>query len=198
MDPESLQELQGLLTLFAFNLLVLIVMVRFLYYRKAGDRDYAFTYLVFNPLIFFVCYWMNSVELELGFAFGLFALFSILRYRTDTIPVKEMTYLFAVIVLAVINSLVGDSISWPGLIFTNGATLLLVAVLEFAWYSKALKTAEINYEIIENIKPERHYILLEDLKNKTGLEIVKFEIRRTDFLRDTARIKVYYRDVEAG
>ena len=187
------EDFWPLLVRFTFNFLILIYVVRFLYYRTAGDRDYAFTFLVFNPLIFFVCYLMNSVKLEIGFAFGLFAVFSVLRYRTEVIPIKEMTYLFLVITIAIINSLATKKVSYTELLFTNVVAVALVAFLETRWYARALKAAEINYEIIENIKPENHDKLIADLKSKTGLEIVNFEILRTDFLRDTARLKVYYR-----
>ncbi len=188
------EDFWPLLIRFSFNFIVLIIMVRYLYYRKPGDRDFAFTFLIFNPLIFFVCYLMSSVKLELGFAFGLFAVFSVLRYRTLTIPIKEMTYLFAVITIAVINALTTRKVSYTELLFTNFSVIGLLAYLEYAWYSHALKTSEVQYEIIENIKPGRHDILLEDLRTRTGLPIERFEIIRTDFLRDTVRLKVYYRD----
>jgi hypothetical protein len=183
-----------LLIRFAFNFAVLLVIVRWLYYRKPGDRDFAFTYLIFNPLIFFITYLMSGVKLEIGFAFGLFAVFSVLRYRTLTIPVKEMTYLFAVITIAVINALSTGNISYAELLFTNGSILALLAYLEYAWYKNALKSAIIQYEVIDNIHPDRHPILLEDLRQRTGLPIERFEILRTDFLRDTARIRIFYRD----
>ena len=183
-----------LLIRFAFNFIVLLIIVRWLYYRKPGDRDFAFTFLIFNPLIFFITYLMSGVKLEIGFAFGLFAVFSVLRYRTLTIPVKEMTYLFAVITIAVINALSTGKISYAELLFTNGSILALLAYLEYAWYNNALNSTIIQYELIENIHPERHPILLEDLRRRTGLPIERFEILRTDFLRDTARIRVFYRD----
>ncbi len=184
-----------LIARFSFNFLVLLVMVRWLYYRKPGDRDFAFTFLIFNPLIFFITYLMSGVKLEIGFAFGLFAVFSVLRYRTLTIPVKEMTYLFAVITIAVINALSTAKISYAELLFTNGTIVALLAYLEYAWYKKALNSAIIQYEIIENIHPDRHPVLLEDLRKRTGLPIERFEILRTDFLRDTARIRIFYRDL---
>ncbi len=191
------EDFWPLLIRFTFNFLVLIIMVRYLYYRKPGDRDFAFTFLIFNPLIFFVCYLMSSVKLEIGFAFGLFAVFSVLRYRTLTIPIKEMTYLFAVITIAVINALTTKKVSYTELLFTNFSIIALLAYLEYAWYSHALKTTEVQYEVIENIRPEHHERLLEDLRLRTGLPIERYEILRTDFLRDTVRLKVYYKDEES-
>lgn len=190
------EDFWPLLIRFSFDFLVLIIIVRFLYYRKPGDRDYAFTFLIFNPLIFFVCYLMSSVKLEIGFAFGLFAVFSILRYRTLTIPIKEMTYLFAVITIAVINSMATKKVSYTELLFTNFSIIALLGYLEYAWYNNALKSTEVQYEIIENIKPEKLPDLLADLRTRTGLPIERVEVVRTDFLRDTARLKIFYRDVD--
>lgn len=190
------EDFWPLLIRFSFDFLVLIIIVRFLYYRKPGDRDYAFTFLIFNPLIFFVCYLMSSVKLEIGFAFGLFAVFSILRYRTLTIPIKEMTYLFAVITIAVINSMATKKVSYTELLFTNFSIIALLGYLEYAWYNNALKYTEVQYEIIENIKPEKLPDLLADLRTRTGLPIERVEVVRTDFLRDTARLKIFYRDVD--
>jgi hypothetical protein len=190
------EDFWPLLIRFSFDFLVLIIIVRFLYYRKPGDRDYAFTFLIFNPLIFFVCYLMSSVKLEIGFAFGLFAVFSILRYRTLTIPIKEMTYLFAVITIAVINSMATKKVSYTELLFTNFSIIALLGYLEYAWYNNALKSTEVQYEVIENIKPEKLPDLLADLRTRTGLPIERVEVVRTDFLRDTARLKIFYRDVD--
>ncbi len=190
------EDFWPLLIRFSFDFLVLIIIVRFLYYRKPGDRDYAFTFLIFNPLIFFVCYLMSSVKLEIGFAFGLFAVFSILRYRTLTIPIKEMTYLFAVITIAVINSMATKKVSYTELLFTNFSIIALLGYLEYAWYNNALKSTEVQFEIIENIKPEKLPDLLADLRTRTGLPIERVEVVRTDFLRDTARLKIFYRDVD--
>lgn len=183
-----------LLFRFGFDFAVLLVVVGLLYYRRAGDRDYAFTFLVFNPLVFFVCHLLSSVKLELGFAFGLFAVFSVLRYRTLTIPIKEMTYLFAVITLAIINALSNADVSYTELIFTNLVVVLLIGFLEYRWYSRALNSAEVQYERIDNIAPDQREELLEDLRHRTGLPIESVEILRTDFLRDTVRLKVYFRD----
>lgn len=183
-----------LLVRFAFDFVVLLIVVILLYYRRAGDRDYAFTFLVFNPLIFFVCHLLSSVKLELGFAFGLFAVFSVLRYRTLTIPIKEMTYLFAVITLAIINALSNADVSYTELLFTNLVVIALIGILEYRWYSRALSSTEVQYERIDNIAPEQREALLTDLQKRTGLPVEKVEILRTDFLRDTVRLKVFYRD----
>jgi hypothetical protein len=130
----------------------------------------------------------------MGFAFGLFAVFAILRYRTDPIPIKEMTYLFIVITIGVINALSGDEVSIGALLFTNTALVLLTYFLEKYWQNNLLASMNIDYEKIENVKPENHEALLADLKERTGLNIQDFQFSRMNFLRDTVRIKIYYKE----
>jgi hypothetical protein len=130
----------------------------------------------------------------MGFAFGLFAVFAILRYRTDPIPIKEMTYLFIVITIGVINALSGDEVSIGALLFTNTALVGLTYFLEKYWQNNLLVSMNIDYEKIENVKPENHEALLTDLKERTGLNIQDFQFYRMNFLRDTARIKIYYKE----
>ena len=129
----------------------------------------------------------------MGFAFGLFAIFSILRYRTISIPMKEMTYLFMVIAIAVINALTTKKVSFMELLFTNVSLIAASYFLERLWYKEGLSEQTIEYEKIENIKPERRAILIADLKERTGLDIRSAEILTTDFLRDMARVRVYYK-----
>jgi hypothetical protein len=127
----------------------------------------------------------------MGFAFGLFAVFAILRYRTDPIPIKEMTYLFIVITIGVINALSGAEVSYAALLFTNIALVGLTYVLETYWQNNTLILRTVQYEIIENIKPENHDKLRLDLEDRIGMPIIKFEIHRINFLRDTVRISIY-------
>jgi hypothetical protein len=178
---------------FAFNFLIAFILIRLIYYRSQKNPTYAFTYFMFNVLIFFVCYLLSNVTLSIGFAFGLFAVFAILRYRTDPIPIKEMTYLFMVITIGVMNALSTPDISLLELLFSNGAIVLVAFSLESYWRKTTLNEALVVYEKIENIKPENQAALLSDLRERTGLDIVKYKMVRTDFLRDVARIRVYYR-----
>jgi len=127
----------------------------------------------------------------MGFAFGLFAVFAILRYRTDPIPIKEMTYLFIVITIGVINALSGAEVSYAALLFTNIALVGITYVLETYWQNNTLILRTVQYEIIENIKPENHDKLRLDLEDRIGMPIIKFEIHRINFLRDTVRISIY-------
>ena len=178
---------------FTFNFLVAFLLIRLIYYKHQKNPTYAFTYFMFNVLIFFVCYLLSNVTLSIGFAFGLFAVFAILRYRTDPIPIKEMTYLFMVISIGVMNALSTPDISLLELLFANVAIVLVAFGMESYWKKTTLNEALVIYEKIENIKPENQALLLSDLRERTGMDIVKYKMIRTDFLRDVARIRVYYR-----
>ena len=178
---------------YAFNVLMAFILLKFIYRSDKKNRNYAFTFYVFNTLIFFLCYLMNNVKLDLGFAFGLFAVFSILRYRTSAIPIKEMTYLFLVIGIAVINALTTKKVSFVELLFTNAAILTVTYILERLWYKEGLTERIVEYEKIENIKPENSELMLADLRSRTGLDIREFEILQVDFVRDLARVRIYYK-----
>ena len=177
---------------FLLNTLVLIIIIRFLYYPLTKRKDYLFTYFLVGTMVFLLCYMLENVELQLGLALGLFAIFGIIRYRTDAIPIKEMTYLFIVIGLSVINALTGHGLSIFQLLFTNLAVVLIAFALERVWLLKNESSKIIIYDKIELIKPENHAMLLEDLKERTGINIFRFDIGRIDFVRNTVRIKVYY------
>jgi len=182
-----------LIVRFGFNILVAFFLIRFIYYRYTQNENYAFTYFMFNIVIFFVCYLLSNVTLSIGFAFGLFAVFAILRYRTDPIPIKEMTYLFIVITVGVMNALITPDISYAELLFANGAVLISTLVVERYTHERTLHEIEIIYEKVENIKPANHDAMLSDLQERTGLDIRRYKIIRTDFMRDTARIRVFYK-----
>lgn len=176
-----------------FNFVIVFILVEYVYRSAKKNKNYAFSFYLFSVMIFFLCYLLQGIKLELGFAFGLFAIFSILRYRTISIPMKEMTYLFLTIAIAVINALTTKKVSFVELLFTNVALLACAWVLEVLWYKEGLSEQMIEYEKIENIKPDHHDVMLADLKARTGLDIRSFEIVTTDFLRDMARVKIYYK-----
>lgn len=186
------QDFYELIFRFGINFMVAFVIIRLIYYPISMRKDYLFTYIMFNVLIFFVSFLMSSVKLQLGFAFGLFAVFGILRYRTEALPIKEMTYLFIVITVAVINALANKKISISELLFTNLFIVGLTYGLERLWLLRHESRKTIVYEKIEMIKPENHEALLADLKERTGLQINRFEIGRVDFLRDIANVRIYY------
>ena len=191
---ELSSELLNLIIRFGFNLFIAFVIIKLIYHRNHTNNDFVFTYFMFNSLIFFFAFLLGKITINIGFAFGMFAVFAILRYRTNPIPIKEMTYLFIVITIGVINALSNSEVSLAALLFTNIALVSLTYFLETYWQKNLLTRITIEYEKIENIKPENRDTLLADLKERTGLNIQSFEFRRMNFLRDTARIRVYYKE----
>jgi len=181
-----------LLARFGFNTLVIIVAVRLLYYPATKRKDYLFTYILISVVIFLLCFLLENVKLQLGFALGLFAIFGIIRYRTNPIPIKEMTYLFLVIGISVINALANKKVSYAELLFTNLSVLAVAFLLEKVFLLKHESSKTVLYERIDLIKNNRKEELLKDLEERTGLKINRIEIGRINFLRDTVRIKIFY------
>ena len=179
---------------FAINLFFLFATVRFIFYRNNRDKDYLFTFFMFNLMTFFICVLLRKVPMEMGFAMGLFAVFGILRYRTEALPIKEMTYLFIVIGLAMINALANKSISMAELFFTNFVIVGTTLGIETIWFNDHERSKIIGYEKIGLIKPENEVELLNDLRERTGLDVFKFSIGKIDFLKDVAEIKIYYKE----
>lgn len=179
---------------FGFNFLVALLVVRFIYYPSTHNKRYVFTFLAFNTVIYFVLSFMNSIEIGIGVGFGLFAIFSILRYRTDPIPIREMTYMFIIAALPVMNSASSNGDVWPQLILANIVILIIMLVLEKEWGFHYEASKRIVYEKIELIRPDRRAELLADLELRTGLKIKRIIIGKVDFLRDIANLKVYYDD----
>ncbi|WP_163714755.1 DUF4956 domain-containing protein [Mangrovibacterium lignilyticum] len=181
-----------LLIRFTFNLLITFVIVRLIYYRKTKRKDYLFTYFLINTMIFLLAYLLSGVELKLGFAFGLFALFGILRYRTNPLQIKEMTYLFIIIGIAVVNSISDADLPYAEVFMANALIIGLLWVLEFAFRLSHESSKKILYERIELINQNREEELLKDLRIRTGINIHRIEVSSINFLRDTARLVVYY------
>ena len=192
IDLYDSKDLVKLLFKFSIDLLFLFIIVRVIYYRIKDEKDYVFTFFMFNILTFFICFLLRKVPMEMGFALGLFAVFGILRYRTEAIPIRQMTYLFIVIGLSMINSLANKSISWFEILLANGIITIITYLIDRVWFSTIEQTKTILYEKIELIKPENEQELIEDLKKRTGLQIVAVKVDKVDFLRDTAQIKIYY------
>jgi hypothetical protein len=178
---------------FVLNLGVVLLLVRWLYYGTARRKDYLFTYLLISTIIFLLCYLLENVKLQIGFALGLFAIFGILRYRTSQIPIKEMTYLFLIIGISVINALTNKKVSIAEIIFTNLAVVVITYSLEKIHLLKHESAKIIIYEKIDMIRPENYVKLVEDLQIRTGIaKINRVEVGRIDFLRDTCRLTIYY------
>ena len=186
------EDFWKLITKGIFNLFIILIIVRYIYYPVTKNKDYLFTYLLISLTVFLLCVLLDSVKLQLGFALGLFAIFGIIRYRTDPIPIKEMTYLFLVIGISVVNALANKKISHAELVFANLLLVFVTFGMERIWLLRHESRRNIIYEKIELIKPENKEALLEDLKERTGLNIVRYEIRRIDFLKDIANIRIFY------
>lgn len=181
-----------LLFRFVIDLIVTLVIVRLIYYPKNKRKDYLFTYVLIGMSVFLLCKLLESVDLELGFALGLFAIFGIIRYRTDPMPIKEMTYLFLIIGVSVINALASEQVSLVELAFSNLAIIIASYLLERVFLLEHQATKTIVYERIELIKPENRVQLVEDLEERTGLKINRVEVGEINFMRDTAIVKIYY------
>ncbi len=190
---NDLEDYQALIVRFAFNLIVTLILVRWLYYGITKRKDYLFSYIIISTVVFLLCFLLASVELELGFALGLFAIFGIIRYRTMQIPIKEMTYLFLVIGVSVINSLSSNSIGFLDILIANTFFIGLTYVLEKVWLLRHETSMIIIYENIDLIKSENREKLIEDLETRTGIKkINKVDIGKINFLRNTANLRVYY------
>ena len=192
IDIYDSKDLIKLLFKFSIDLFFLFLIVRVIYYRTKDEKDYVFTFFMFNILTFFICFLLRKVPMEMGFALGLFAVFGILRYRTEAIPIRQMTYLFIVIGLSMINSLANKSISWLEILLANAIITTITFLIDRIWFSSIEQTKSILYEKIDLIKPENEQELIEDLKKRTGLPIVAVKVDKVDFLRDTAQITIYY------
>ena len=196
MEFESL--FSNIFIRFSFNLFIAFVIIKLIYHRDYKGNDFVFTYFMFNTLIFFFAYILGSLDINMAFGFGLFAVFAILRYRTDPIPIKEMTYLFIVITIGVINALSGNQVVFIELLFANVTIVLLTFLLERHWVNNlpdnGLSSKTVVYNNMEMIKPENHQALIDELAQKTGLSIVSCKIGRLNFVENRVNVKLYYKD----
>ena len=178
---------------FALNMGVIMILIRWLYYSTTKRKDYLFTYVLISTIVFLLCFMLESVKLQIGFALGLFAIFGIIRYRTSSMPIKEMTYLFMVIGISVINALTSTKTSLVDLLFANAAIVAITYGLEKVWLLKHEASKTILYEKIELIKPEKYSELIKDLQERTGIrKINRIETGKIDFLKDTCTLTIFY------
>lgn len=185
-------DFYALLFRMCLNLLVLTILIRFLYYQKAKRKDYLFTYYLIGMITFFLCFGLKKLDIDTGMGLGLFAIFGILRYRTEGIEIKEMTYLFLVIGLSVVNALASNKISLAEMGLMNGVLLAVTFGLENLWLLRHETRKVIQYERIDLIKPERYNDMKADVEKRTGLKINRIEVGKIDFLRDSAQLMIYY------
>lgn len=182
---------------FVIDLLSVFLLIRLIYYRIYKNSEYFFTYFIFNIVIFLISFLLNKVELSMGAAFGLFAVFSMLRYRTEDISIKDMTYLFLVIAMGLIAAVTkikntSDAYEYVFLGLINLLVIVVTYLIETNIFFKKELSKIINYENIDLIKEENREKLLEDLRNRTGMNIHRISIGKIDFLKDSAQIKVCY------
>lgn len=182
---------------FLVDIFSVFVLVRFVYFPIYKHRELFFTYFIFNTVIFLICFLLNKVDLSMGAAFGLFAVFSMLRYRTEDISMKDMTYLFLVIAMGLISAVTKikgaeDSVEALFVLAINGAIILLAFLLESTLLMKKEGTKVIVYENITLVHAGKEAELMEDIKLRTGINVHRFSIQKIDFLRDSAQIKIFY------
>ena len=186
MDSLSFDFLIRLL----INMAGVFILVRFVYFRTTQKRAYASSYILFGLSVFLITSNLASVEISIGFAFGLFAIFSMLRYRTESINVKEMTYLFLVIAMSLLSGVSATNQLELGLLL--GLICLLAHVTETSLLLPKLQECTVEYERIENIVPARREELLADLRERLGVDVQTIETESVDFLRDTATLKIQF------
>lgn len=187
----NLEGFFELLLRFGLNFLVTSMIIVWLYYGKSKRRDYVFTFTLISTTVFLLIFLLGSEKLQIGLALGLFAIFGIIRYRTDTVPIREMTYLFLIIGLSVINAL-AVSVSYVELFCTNFLFVFMTWLMEKTRIVSKSACKLIKYEKINLITPDKYNEMLADIKQRTGLNVTKCEVGYIDFLKDTALIKVYY------
>ena len=194
-------DIYTLLIRLAINTVILTIIIRFLYYPKTNRKDYLFTYYLIGFITFFLCFGLKKLDIDTGMGLGLFAIFGIIRYRTDAIEIKEMTYLFVIIGLSVVNALLATpsivvkdafQINLVEMGLINLSIVLIIFVLEYVWLIKHETRKTINYERIDLIGTDHYDEMKKDLESRTGLAINRFEVGKIDFLNDTAQIRIYY------
>lgn len=198
MDLEAIQKTTSKLGIrLIIDLLSIILLVRLVYYRVYKKTELFFTFFIFNVIIFMICFLLNKVDLSMGAAFGLFAVFSMLRYRTEDISIKDMSYLFLVIAIGLISAVTkikgaGDDYEYIFIGIINAIIILISFLLESSFLIKKESVKIINYENIQFIHQDKHTELIEDIKKRTGIQIHRMSIMEIDFLKDSAKIKIYY------
>jgi hypothetical protein len=182
-------EYSELLFRFGINFVAVFILIRLIYYPTHKNKDFLFTFFIFNLIIFLL---LSTTKLKPGFAFGLLAIFSIMRYRTVTVPIKEMGYFFICLALGMINALSLVQEGYWIILASNVAILAMTLLLDRFITLTHENVKEITYERIDLITPENRDFMMDDLKKRTGLPIHRIEIRNINFLRDTAKVAIFY------
>ena len=181
---------------FLFNLFITVVIAKGFYYRHSKRKDFLFSFILMGVVLFLLCFSLSGIKLQLGFAFGLFAIFGIMRFRTDGLPIKEMTYLFIIIAVSVINSIITKKVSYLELIFCNGVIIGLLYLLERVWLLRHETTRDVIFDRVDLIHISKRAELIEELEKRTGLKLSRVEVMKIDYLRDVARVQIYYYEAD--
>lgn len=192
LEIINVSGLTEMLSRFFLNIIVVWIITHFFYYPKSHRRDYYFTFMLISVSIFMLIYLMDGSKMKIGAALGLFAVFGILRYRTESVPIREMTYLFFLVALSVVNGMAAK-LSIVELLTANAIFIVSVALCESNLFAKHISCKFVKYDNIKLIVPERREEMKADLEKRLGVEVIQIEIGSVDFLRDTALIKVFYK-----
>jgi hypothetical protein len=192
--PVASTEFYELIIQFGLNLLVLVILARALYFRWNRNSEYMFAQIMTGIIVFMICAMLRWVQLGLGLALGLFAIFAIIRFRTINVPVKEMAYLFIAVGISAVNALLqlSDCLQW--IIFANIILVGLTFLMEKFFLGKKLSRRTITFNNTELLKPSKQLLLLQELKTLTELNIIRYEIGKVDYIRGQAQIRLYFSD----
>ena len=179
------------------NLIAVLILVGLIYYPKHRNKDFIFTFVLFNVINFMICFLLGSAKINMGFAFGLFAIFSIIKYRTIVVSIKDMGYFFVCVALGMLNSLANSNDNFMVVIICNLVILTLTFLLDRLDFINNENVKEIIYDNVELIKPNVREELIADLKERTGLEIHKVEIMSINYLKDIVLLKAFYYSKES-
>ena len=178
---------------FLINIFFLTALIKYSYYKFSKKAEYLFTFYLVGTIVFFLCFTLKKYEIDLGLALGLFAIFGILRYRTDPLKVREMTYLFVVIGLSIVNALSNKKMSYTEIFVANSIVVAMAYFLDRYWNQQKTNTKDILYESLEHIRPEHHELLKTELEHKLGFEILSISLGQIDFKAETVKIKIRYK-----
>jgi Domain of unknown function (DUF4956) len=177
---------------YAFNIIITFILIRTFYYARHKNKDFVFTFFLFNSVLFLICFLLSSTKIELGFSFGLFAVFSIFRYRTVTVPVREMGYFFLTVTVGIINALANLSETLLLLIICNIIILVLTYILDGHLGLEHESFEEINYDRMDLIQPEKRSEMLNNLRERTGLPIHRVKFQKIDFSKNVVNLRAFY------
>jgi hypothetical protein len=185
-------EFYELLLQFGINLVILLILARAMYFRWNHKPEYMFAQLITGVIVFMICAMLRWVQLELGLVLGLFAIFSIIRFRTINVPVKEMAYLFMAVGISAVNALLPMSHCLQWIFFANGVLVGMIFIMERVYFSKKLSRRTITFNNTDLLKPSKHTLLIQELKELTELNIIRFEIGKVDYIKKQAQIRIYF------